>query len=31
MPQNMDQLELEEENDLQELVDNQIPESKTID
>jgi len=31
MPQNIDQLELEEENDLQELVDNQIPESKTID
>lgn len=31
MPQNIDQLELEEEKDLQELVDNQIPESKTID
>jgi hypothetical protein len=31
MPQNMDQLELEKENYLQELVDNQIPESKTID
>jgi hypothetical protein len=31
MPQNIDHRELEEENDLQELVDNQIPESKTID
>ena len=31
MPQNIDQLELEEENDLQELVDNQNPEIKTID
>ncbi len=31
MPQNFDQLKLEEENDLQALVDNQVPESKTID
>jgi len=31
MPQNIDQLKLEDENDLQELVDNQVPESKTID
>lgn len=31
MPQNIDQLELEEENDLQKLVDNQNPEIKTIE
>jgi predicted HTH transcriptional regulator len=31
MPQNIDQLKLEDENDLQELVDNQVPGSKTID
>jgi len=31
MPQNLDQLKLEVENDLQALVDNQVPESKTID
>ncbi len=31
MPSNFDQLELREENNLQALVDNQVPESKTID
>lgn len=29
--QNIDQLKLDDENDLQKLVDNQVPESKTID
>lgn len=31
MPHNFDQLKLEEENDLQDLVDNQVPENKTLD
>lgn len=31
MPPNFDQLKLEEENDIQALVDNQVPEGKTLD